>query len=112
MLVSALSQDDERRAANVGVPLRCWEAREQVSSYIDGELEEPERRMLEAHLAGCATCPPLYQALVGATASLGSLHDPDTVVPPVLAERVRRHLGPAASDAEPIIGQGASSSGR
>ena len=112
MLVSALSHRDERRAANAGVPLGCWEAREQVSGYIDGELEPPERRALEAHLAGCATCPPLYQALVGVTASLGSLHDPDTVVPPALAERVRRHLGPAASDAEPIIGQGASSSGR
>ncbi len=94
MLVSALSHRDERREANAGVPLGCWEAREQVSSYIDGELDPARRRALEAHLAGCATCPPLYRALVGTTASLGSLHDPDSVIPAALAERVRRHLDP------------------
>lgn len=98
MLVSALSQDEERRAANVGVPLGCWEAREQVSSYIDGELEGPARRRLEAHLSGCATCPPLYQALVGATGALGTLHDPDNVIPDALAHRVRRHLNLATPD--------------
>jgi RNA polymerase sigma-70 factor (ECF subfamily) len=97
MLVSALSQREQRRAANAGVPLGCWEAREQVSSYIDDELEPAERRALEAHLASCATCPPLYQALVGARASLGNLHDPDSVIPAGLAERVRRYLGTEAS---------------
>ncbi len=97
MLVSALSRQEERRAANAGIPLSCWEAREQVSSYIDGELEDPERAALEAHLVGCATCPPLYQALVGATTSLGD-HDPDTVIPAGLADRVRRHLGLEAPD--------------
>ena len=97
MLVSALSRQEERRTANAGIPLSCWEAREQVSSYIDGELEDPERAALEAHLVGCATCPPLYQALVGATTSLGD-HDPDTVIPAALADRVRRHLGLEAPD--------------
>ena len=92
MLVSALSGRDERRAANAGVPLGCWEARQQVSSYIDGELGPAQRRALEAHLAGCATCPPLYRALVGATSSLGALHDPDSVIPSAFAERIRRHL--------------------
>lgn len=98
MLVSKLSQNEERRAANAGVPLSCWEAREQVSSYIDGELEVPDRHTLETHLAGCATCPPLYRALVGATTSLGALHDPDSVIPAALAKRLRRHLGLDASD--------------
>ncbi len=92
MLVSALSQEEERRTANAGVPLGCWEAREQVSSYIDGELDGPTRRILEAHLASCATCPPLYQALVGTTGVLGVLHDPDSVIPAALAERVHRYL--------------------
>jgi RNA polymerase sigma-70 factor (ECF subfamily) len=93
MLVSALSQQGQRQAANAGVPLGCWEARERVSGYIDGELGPPARAALEAHLAGCATCPPLYQALVGAATSLGNLHDPDSVIPVALAERVRGHLG-------------------
>jgi RNA polymerase sigma-70 factor (ECF subfamily) len=92
MLVSALAQGGQRRMANAGVPLSCWEAREQVSSYIDGELEAPQRAALEAHLARCATCPPLYRSLVAATTSLGALHDPDSVIPPALAERVRQHL--------------------
>ncbi len=93
MLVSALSQRQRRHEANAGVPLSCWEAREQVSSYIDGDLETGKRAALEAHLARCATCPPLYQALVGTTTSLGHLHDPDSVIPPALADRVRRYLG-------------------
>ncbi len=92
MLVSALARQEERRAANVGVPLGCWDAREQISSYIDGELDSSERAMLEAHLAKCATCPPLYQALAGTTVSLGRLHDPNTVIPATLADRIRRYL--------------------
>ena len=98
MLVSALSRGNERRTANSGVPLDCWSAREQVSSYIDDELDPPARRALEAHLAGCATCPPLYQALVGTTSALGNLHDPDSVVPAALAERITRQLDSVARD--------------
>lgn len=87
--------------ANAGVPLSCWEAREQVSSYVDGELQAAERAALEAHLARCATCPPLYRSLVAATTSLGALHDPDSVIPSALAERVRQHLGLARSQGNP-----------
>jgi RNA polymerase sigma-70 factor (ECF subfamily) len=89
MTVSALGKARERQMANVGVPLSCWEAREQISDYLDDDLSADGRARLEAHLSGCATCPPLYQALVGARSSLGSLHDPDSVVPPRLAERIR-----------------------
>ncbi|MGC8463157.1 MAG: sigma-70 family RNA polymerase sigma factor [Acidimicrobiales bacterium] len=107
MLVSALAHRDERQAANAGVRLSCWEAREQVSSYLDDELDPLERRTLEAHLAGCATCPPLYQALVGTTAALGALHDPDTVIPDAIAGRLRHHLGLAPSEEGPPPGQAA-----
>ena len=93
MLVSALARGEERRVANEGVPLSCWEARKSVSAYLDGELALDERAVLESHLGRCATCPPLYQALVGATASLGTLHDPDSVVPADVAERVRARTG-------------------
>jgi RNA polymerase sigma-70 factor (ECF subfamily) len=92
MAVSALAQAKERQVANVGVPLSCWEAREQVSDYLDDDLSADARARLEAHLAGCATCPPLFQALVGVRSALGSLHDPDSVVPAGLAERVRSRI--------------------
>jgi RNA polymerase sigma-70 factor (ECF subfamily) len=93
MLVSSLARGEERRMANQGVPLSCWEARKSVSAYLDGELASGERTALETHLGRCATCPPLYQALVGATASLGALHDPDSVVPAEVAGRVRARTG-------------------
>jgi RNA polymerase sigma-70 factor, ECF subfamily len=35
-LVSEPARGHERCEALKGVPLRCWEAREQVSEYIDG----------------------------------------------------------------------------
>lgn len=100
MLVSALAHGNERRAANTSVPLSCWDVREHVSGYLDGDLEAPARAALEAHLASCATCPPLFQALVGARASLGTLHDPGSVIPAELAARVRAHLAGAQAPAE------------
>jgi len=92
MLVSALARGEDRKIANQGVPLTCWQARQEVSEYLDNGLDAPQRSTLEAHLAACATCPPLYQALVGATTSLGALHDPDSVVPAALAERIRARI--------------------
>lgn len=88
MLVSALAGGKERREALEGVPLSCWEARREVSDYIDGELEAERRALLERHIASCPTCPPLYAALVGVKAGLDGLRDPDTVIPPKLVERL------------------------
>jgi len=93
MLVSVLGEGRERRMANHGVLLDCWEARERVSAYLDNELADPERLELEAHLRGCVTCPPLYQALVTATAALGRFRDPASVIPPAVAERIRARTG-------------------
>lgn len=88
MLVSALADGHERREALAGVPMRCWDARRWISSYLDGELAPNRRAAIEAHLESCPTCPPLYSALVGATSCLGELRDPDSVVPPHVAERI------------------------
>jgi RNA polymerase sigma-70 factor (ECF subfamily) len=98
MLVSALADGEVRRMANKGLPLSCWEARRKVSDYLDDELSAAERAVLEAHLGGCATCPPLYHALVSVTASLGALHDPDSVIPATLARRVRERVGTHPAD--------------
>ena len=88
MLVSALARGSERRDALQGVPLRCWDARSKVSDYLDDELGDPDRTLVERHLQVCPTCPPLYAGLVGARDALGALRDADTVVPPWLADRI------------------------
>jgi RNA polymerase sigma-70 factor (ECF subfamily) len=92
MLVSALAEDDERRRASLAQPLRCWRARRHVSSYLDDELDQATRKVVEAHLETCPTCPPLYASLVGVRATLGGLRDPDTVVEEAMAGRIREHL--------------------
>ncbi len=93
MLVSALGEDDERRRASAGQPLRCWRARRHVSGYLDGELDDATKSAVETHLEACPTCPPLYAGLVGVRATLGGLRDPDTVVEDGIASRIRGRLG-------------------
>ena len=39
MLVSALADDDPKRAASLAQPMRCGEARGHISAYLDAELE-------------------------------------------------------------------------
>jgi RNA polymerase sigma-70 factor, ECF subfamily len=92
MLVSALADDDARRRASLAQPLRCWTARRHVSSYLDGELGAETRAAVEGHLAQCPTCPPLYAALVGVTASMGELRDTDSVIESAMARRIELHL--------------------
>jgi RNA polymerase sigma-70 factor (ECF subfamily) len=94
LLVSLLAEDEERRAALAGVPMRCWEARSRVGDYLDDELAPRDRALLEEHLAGCPTCPGLYASIVGVRAAVGRLRDPDSVVPEALADRVRAALRP------------------
>lgn len=88
LLVSLLADDDDRRRAMKGVPMRCWEARSLVGDYLDDELDRRDRARLEGHLASCPTCPGLYASIVGVSAAVGRLRDPDSVVPPDIARRV------------------------
>jgi len=92
MLVSLLAQRADRQEANRGVVLSCRQARRRVSSYIDHDLEPQEQVLLEKHLKACATCPPLYAALVGVQQTLGRLHDPNSVIPPPLARRIEARM--------------------
>ena len=92
MLVSSLASAEERRMANRDVVLECAQARSLVSDYLDGELEAQQRRNLEAHLASCATCPPLYASLVGVRELLGDLHDPNSVIPEAMRVRLEARL--------------------
>jgi RNA polymerase sigma-70 factor (ECF subfamily) len=98
MLVSALAEVSARRRELRDVPLRCWDARALVGDYLDGELDDGARRLVDAHLRTCPTCPPLVAALVGAERALGTLadrdRDPDRVLAPELLRRIEaRHRG-------------------
>jgi len=88
MLVSALAGGSLRRHALKGVPMRCWDARQHVSDYMNGTLADELAGSVEAHLERCPTCPPLYAALVGVREQMGALRDRDNVIPPGLAERI------------------------
>ena len=88
-MVSALATGHRRRVATKGVPMPCWDARQHVSDYLNGDLDQPTAAMVESHLASCPTCPPLYAALVGVHGELGRLRDPDSVVDPTLERRIR-----------------------
>lgn len=92
-MVSALATGHQRRVAMKGVPMPCWDARQHVSDFLNGDLEPPTAAMVEGHLANCPTCPPLYAALVGVHDELGRLRDPDSVVDPDLERRIRAITG-------------------
>jgi RNA polymerase sigma-70 factor (ECF subfamily) len=95
MLVSAMASGYERRVATATVPLRCWDARQHVSAYLDGELPQTTATAVEKHLAACPTCPPLYASLVSVRdAMAGGWADPDTVVPDKMAQRIRQLRSP------------------
>ncbi|MFN8184002.1 MAG: sigma-70 family RNA polymerase sigma factor [Candidatus Nanopelagicales bacterium] len=90
MLVSAMARGHERRIATADIPLRCWDARQHVSAYLDAELSPSTAAAVERHLAGCPTCPPLYASLVSVRDAMSSgLQDPDTVIPAAVAARIR-----------------------
>lgn len=91
-LVSALAEGQERRKQLEGVPMRCWDARQHVSDYLDGALDLTTARVVESHLEVCPTCPPLYAALVDARTQLAELRDTNAVIPPELDERIRTVL--------------------
>lgn len=91
-LTTALAEGHERRKQLEGVPMRCWDARQHVSDYLDGALDVATAHLVEAHLEVCPTCPPLYAALVGAHQGLGALRDDDTVIPPEVEHRIRAVL--------------------
>ncbi len=87
-MVTALATGHERRIATKGVPMPCWDARQHVSDYLNGDLDITTVTLIEAHLETCPTCPPLYAALVGVHAELGRLRDPDSVIDPDLKRRI------------------------
>ena len=91
-LVTALATGQNRRIAAKGVPMPCWDARQHVSDYLNGDLEANTAAIVEAHLETCPTCPPLYAALVGVHDQLSQLRDPNTVIHPDLEIHIRSRI--------------------
>ena len=61
------------------------------SSYLDGELSEPERRRLEAHASICPECGRMLATLRQTLRGLRGLA-PDSPPPPGLADSVIERL--------------------
>lgn len=65
---------------------------EQLSAYLDREVEAAEERALESHLAGCAACRSRLESLRGVAARVGRLNQlAPPVPPPWLGAQVRHH---------------------
>jgi anti-sigma factor RsiW len=56
---------------------RCAEADDRLPVYLDGEMDDPERRRLEAHLAACARCREELETLRLALGAVRSLPGPE-----------------------------------
>lgn len=91
-MVSALADSDARRHSLKGIPMSCWDARQHISEYMNGDLAATTASEVEEHLEACPTCPPLYASMVGVHDELGRLRDPDSVIDPTIERRVRRIL--------------------
>ena len=76
--------------------MNCDEALERLSEELDGALTEQEHTELQAHLAGCASCRAVFEAMQSVDALLpetaleppAALHD--TVMREVRADAERR----------------------
>jgi len=71
--------------------MKCQEVRQQLSAWLDAELEEAEGAVLAAHLDECEACRREWQDLTALDEALGRLEAP---VPSGLAEKVLARVRP------------------
>lgn len=78
----------------MSLSLTCQQARAFVSDYINGELDNELAHALEVHLQTCASCPPLYAALIALRRRLRELprSTPSSAVGARIAWKVRQAL--------------------
>jgi anti-sigma factor RsiW len=65
--------------------MECLEVREQLSAWLDAELDEATAALLSAHVAKCEACQREWHQLTALETALGELRAP---VPSGLAEKV------------------------
>ena len=78
--------------------MNCNEAGMLVERYADGEGDALQRRLIEQHLRGCATCATKHQDLLALRARIGA-EVPYFTATPALRERVRALLANAQDTA-------------
>jgi anti-sigma factor RsiW len=71
--------------------MKCQEAREQISAWLDHELGEEAAAFLAAHLDGCEACRREWLRLKAVDAALAQLAAP---VPEGMAEKVLARVRP------------------
>lgn len=73
--------------------LRCIEFAEAVTAYLEGAVDEEQRRRIEHHLAGCAGCSAALDQFRTVIDLSGRLSVADVVgVDPLLRDRLEATL--------------------
>jgi len=70
----------------------CAEAAAGLPRYLDGEMDAPERRRLEAHLVSCAGCRAELAELRGALETLAALPAPGLPAREAFREELRGRI--------------------
>lgn len=74
--------------------IRCGEVLALLPAFLDGELEDGTRTMVQAHLAGCDWCERFGGSYAGVVQALRR----ESAAPPAgLADRLRARLGGSGS---------------
>jgi anti-sigma factor RsiW len=80
--------------------MNCNEVATLVARYVDGEVDDLQRRTIEQHLRGCANCAALQQAALALRDRIRS-EVPRYEATPALRERVRAMLADTAAAEAP-----------
>ena len=77
--------------------MHCKTVREQLGTFVDGELADPQRRAVDAHVAGCAACRAELDALRRLAAALAAppVQKPPAGLWPAIVRRLDRARAPA-----------------
>ncbi len=75
-------------------PMRCGDAAPYLSAFSDGELEEPLRAQVAAHVLGCPQCEAELRRYAAITDLVGTL--PRSTPSPEVLDRVLAAVRPAA----------------
>lgn len=78
--------------------MKCSAVNNLLSAYLDGELADVERAVVEEHLRGCASCAALLRSLKASVALVSSL--PRQPAPAGFAREVQERIEPSAAAKE------------